>query len=85
MFNVCFQDDPLGGECNTFELESTIQTCWDRKGVSLKNPDITKTGTVCEVQQIGDNFTIFVVCTTRGWSWTENEGYCVALQFFVSI
>lgn len=42
-------------------------------GVSLKNPKITKTGTVCEVQQKDDNFTTFVMCTTKGWSATQTE------------
>lgn len=62
-------------ECNTLELESTIQTCWDPIGVSLKPTEITKPGTVCAVQQHGDDFTTFVICTSRGWSSTQNEGW----------
>lgn len=42
-------------------------------GVSLKNPKITKTGAVCEVQQKDDNFTTFAICTTKGWSATQTE------------
>lgn len=59
--------------CSTLELESTIQTCWDSIGASLKNQHIIETGTVCEVQQHSENHTTFVVCTTRGWSSTQNE------------
>lgn len=60
-------------ECNILELESTLQICWDRMGVSLKNPEITKMGTVCEVQKNGENFTTFMICTTTGWTATQNE------------
>lgn len=51
-------------------------------GVSLKNPEITETGTVCEVQQNGENYTTFVVCSTRGWSSTRNEGLFVCTFSF---
>lgn len=52
-------------------------------GVSLKNPEKTSMGTVCEVQKYGENFTTFVVCTTTGWTSTQNEGMIIALLFYV--
>lgn len=82
LFYDCFQFDP-SPECNILELESTLQICWDRMGVSLKNPEITKMGTVCEVQKNGENFTTFMICTTTGWTATQNEGMIIALLFQV--
>lgn len=57
-------------DCNASELESAILTCWDFQGVSLNSPKITKLGTMCKVSKTDDSF---VVCTTKGWSATQNE------------